>query len=202
MTMIREGPVNTFPRDKPLISAQSIRASLFPEAARLSVNAAAPRVQGESPWPPPAPTRLGMGGGLRPGLPLPRTGGERGAARWRFSARRAFAGRRQRRRARSTPRSRARASPLGSVPSRRFFSYVSDCPYLAGAGTERGAAAGIPAPGGAAVGHPRSLPRIPAGPKRSCGPKHAPCPGRGSVGEGAPRFPPPFPVVPGGGGSR
>lgn len=206
MTTIREGLLNTFPRGKPLISAQSIRVSLFLEAARVSVNSGAPRVQGESPWPPPAPEWLGKAGRLRPGLPPapllrgPGCGGERGAAGAAFSARRAFAGRRQRRRA--APRTRAQAFPLGSVSPRRFFSVCPITPYLAGAGTEREAAARIPAPGGAAVGHPHFPPRTPAGPKRSRGRKHARCPGRGSVGERAPHFPPPSPLVPGGGGPR
>lgn len=67
-----------------------------------------------------------MGGRLRPELPPapllrgPCSGGERGAAWCRLSARRAFAGRRQR--GRAAPQSWARASPLSSVSPRRFFS--------------------------------------------------------------------------------
>lgn len=101
-----------------------------------------------------------------------------------------------------------RSAELGTgIPTQlrlaeEVFLCVSDYPYLAGAGTGREAAAGIPAPGGAAVGHPHSPPRTPAGPKRSRGPKHARCPGRGLVGERVPHFPPPSASVPGGGGSR
>lgn len=83
--------------------------------------------------------------------------------------------------------------PTRLRPAEEVFFCVSDYPYLAGAGTGREGAAGIPEPGGAAVGHPSSPPRTPAGPKRSRGPKQARYPGRGSVGGRAQRFPPPCP---------
>lgn len=186
MTMIREGPVNTFPRDKPLISAQSIRASLFPEAARLSVNAAAPRVQGESPWPPPAPKRLGMGGGLRPGLPLPRTGRERGAARWRFSGRRAFAGGRQRRRA--APRREAGHGHPHSAPSPRG-GFFPTCP-IAPTWQVRGQS-GTPPPGSRRraerpSGTPALRPASPPGRSGAAAPNTLPAPAEGRWGK-APR---------------